>query len=487
MPAQRRSSLSRMTKRHFLRSAFAAIYRLGSKSLQKAMHPAKLNVMHHDRRQSKKRRHDDDLPMLVEPVEPEKLRCPPCPLPEIELDSRAVVPLDPVFTSDVSAVELPNRRSLYYEMDGILGGVPELASKRFSAASSESALVTNLSASSSSSPISPVTSEQWFFSQDFDSPISPVEDTSSFQWPLGERSLNSSSSKTSFEESMSLAINPSSSYDALKPQSIHSSGNAGFATKSFPNIWVDTSCANTRSIDTVRLQSRNDCLREIPSPLEIEAETNSPVKLTEELRGLFNTNVKVSRTKLAQPPISVGRLSVFENYSSAADMFETAWRVVAKVIQGELPESFADVFALVHLGFSCALATQEIDLTDQFHSIFTDLTHWSFAIVSGPDRIHYTTVIQKLFSPHPTIDGLDVFEDSLDTESSLLTPTPLHRSSPERSKSFPTWPPEFSDFESTGHLHVPHPHTDQDNRKQLHDLLKNGITVQLCVQFLNRK
>ena len=486
MYPQKRSHLSKPTRRHFLKYAFTTIYRLGTKSLQKAIHPAKLNVIHHERRRSKKRRFEDEQPIVAGPREDDKRD----PMgPEFELDSTVVGAVSPPSPSEVTVpTELPSRTTRVFEMEGILPIVvepprAELASKRFSTASSESAVATTVSASSTSSPVSPVTSEQFFSSKDFDSPISPADVADIFQWPSNERRrMEGLALDPSTGVAHHTALGTTLSVGSEQPQSLWPSIDTRATARFYPNIRIDTTCANSRPVEEVS-PSLGNFLGKTPSPLAIESQTGSPVKLVEELRGLFNTNYKISYAKLIQPPPSPAITSVFEEYHSAASMFAMAWQAVAKVIRGTLPDTLAEIFALTHLGYACAMATQEVDLFHQLQHIFQDLTNWSNAIPFGQDRVKYLSLIQKLFSP-PALDAaITGLGDPQDTETALLTPTQFNRASPGRSSSFPASPSDSGSRHSKIHLSASNPNVK--DFKKLYVSLKNGPIVRLCVQYLS--
>lgn len=489
MRPQKRSRLFKPARRHFLKHAFTAIYRLGSKSLQKAMHPARLNVIHHDRRHSKKRRYDDEFPTIAPPTRAEKHDA---AFRGAELDSTAIKSaFAPVLSDSTVPAELSGRRTRVFEVEGILPIVvepprAELASKRFSTASSESALVTNPSVSSASSPVSPVTSEQFFSSKGFDSPISPADVSHFLQWSDAQgrhqNSLPVGVSTSAVDSQAHASPWPPAS---ARSQSLWASVGARAALRSCPNIRIDTSCANNRRIDNdLSPESSRDHLGNTPSPLQIESQIQSRVKLVDELRGLFNTTFKISYSKLFQPPPCLTAMG-FESYQSAADMFETAWQAVASITHGVLPDTMSEIFALAHLAYACALAVQETDLVDQLPHIFEDLTLWSHAISKSQDRVRYLNLVQKLFDPQLLETGSSGLEDTLDADSSLLTPTPLHRASPGRSSSFPSWPSEGRPLNEMGQLSVPS--FDITDHKKLHTSLKNGIIVRLCMQYLNSK
>ena len=485
MQPQKRSRLSKPARRHFLKYAFNAIYRLGSKSLHKAIHPSKLNSVHrnhhhHDeRRESKKRRRDTEFSIPT--------------LPGIELDSTAVTSEHSFSASQplpvrvarygLDAAELPNRRTQLCEMEGILPAA-ELASKRFSSASSESALATNPSASSASSPISPVTSESWYSYTGFDSPISPADTSFHFQQFDDNKNAPDISSHKSFTEDARC-----SSHDSSLPAWFANQSRSWSPSRSRnpPQIRIDTSCSGSRIVDGVLSPSVSKYLEKTPSPLQIEAQaqieaqTRDPVKLEEELRGLFNTLFKVSCTKLTQPPPCPTITTIYGSYNSAASMFELAWKAMAKIVKGSLPNTFPEIFAVAHLGYACALGTQELDLVSQFQPIYDDLKRWSGAITSGQDKHNYLTLIQKLFSPETL--GTRNLEELLDHETNLLTPTPLNRAYLLRPRSSALRPSESKPFEDTNRLSITA--LGADELKELYISLRNGPVVRFCVQFLN--
>ena len=451
MRPQRETRFSKLSRRHFLKYALSAIYRLGSKSLRKAINPARSNAAH-ERRLSKKRRYDDEFPTTVGTHEA-ATRDPI--LPGIELDGTAVGGASSCHLDAMMPTELPcSRRTRLFEMDAFMPratehATAELASKRFSTASSESAVATTVSASSTSSPVSPVTSDHFFSSKDFDSPISPADVSDLLQWP-SEIPL-SAGTTSSRHESIELAQATGSE----PSHNVWASVGARAATRSHPRIRIDTSCAVSHPTRKASPQFEN-LLCNTPSPLAIESRTQSPVKLVEELRGLFNTNYRISYAKLIQPPPCPMVTSSFEGNHSAASMFKSGWEAVLKFVNGKIPDTFSEVFAITHLGYACALTVQEADLVNQLPHVFNDLIKWSNAISIGEDRLNYLDLIQKLFSPQIT--------DTEFSGSSDATLLGMGQSTP-------------GDIDQILPL-------GREDAQALYNTLKTGPTIRLCVQYL---
>ena len=477
MRPERTSRLLRLSRRHFLRGAFSAICRLGSKSLKRAIHPAKPKAPGFEGPQPKKRRYVDEEFPIFEPVTSNDVLPQVHPDAElgVELDSIAIRPRSVVSPGVDGSFELPNTRSTLFEMDSVIPDSTvelsraELASNRFSSASA-GGLSAMEPKSVQSSPISPITSDHWFSSIDFDSPISPADVSNFLPWP------ESGELGPIFEENEMQAMFASTfefqhnQEPDLPPQSIEVSRfNTGLTSRGQPNLSIDTSCANSRPIRNEQAQSAGSYLSSTPSPLQIEAQTQSPDKIVEELRGLFNTTYKLTYAKLSQPPVSPISATIFQRHSTPASVFELGWLSVAKVLRGELPQTLWEIFALAHLVYACALANQETNFLEELQDIYDDLVRWSRTIPSESERASFVHVVQQLFEPRSPGSNLPT----------RISPT----ASPDNMLSSRLFWQNLAS--SANHAIVEG--NNALNERDLLTTLKEGIAFRLCVQYLHSK
>ena len=497
-------------RRQFFKHAFDAICRLGSKRLRKAIHPSRTGTVRE--RLSKKRRHGEDeyVPELPTrdmsfqneldsiPVKPQ-LRAPAQPKP------RNIIPRQAV-------AELSTTRTRYFEMEGAIPGVQlaeqdfsesgsvpraELPETRFSYLSTEGNTRDDQTLESPVSAISPVSSDSWFNTENFDSPISPANAASYNPWATLEQTrLTSLSDRTDRTAVVSAdyCIDP----QGESPQTmagIWAPSHIGFAARNYPKIRVDTTCGSAKPVSGHGSPSSGDGSKrhhyraphsfdQIPNSPQIEAETRSPVKLVEELRGLFNNFFKVTCAKLCQPPMSAAASSIFRSYPSAAHLFETGLGALRKTIQGALPNTIWEIFSIAHLAYTCALANQESDLVESFPEIYKDLIHWSDAIVHEQQRTEYLQLVRQLFDPSSHCLEIGPMDKGKGPDNGLYSSTIIGS---DFSFSMPStsaqWTTDVLPYRSMGQLETLGHEFINNNNTLLHSL-RNGITIRLCLQYI---
>ena len=486
----------RHLRRQFLKHAFDAICRIGSKRLRKAIHPHRAGTIRE--RFSKKRRHGEDEYIPELPARDVHLQS--------ELDSTTVkvrshAPAQPKprgFVPRQAVAELSSTRTRYFELpeQEFSEVVPEpraeLPETRFSYLSTEMHTGNDQNPESPLSPVSPVSTEAWLDTENFDSPISPAHAASYKPWAIPEEL---SDADVSDRNVLAAPDYRARVQEGLLQEMAESwkSRPTRLVTRSYPQIRVDTSCSNAASIGQRNSPSTGDGylrnrfelaqgLNQVPSPLQIEAETRSPVRLVEELRGLFNNFFKLTCAKLSQPPMSAAALSLFGSYPSAAMMLEAGLLALHKVIQGVLPNTVWDVFSLSHLAYACALANQETDLVERFPEIYRDLVRWAQAITSEQEKADYLQLVRELFDPSSHCLEAGVmggqmgpgigFSTSAGINSDFSFSTPLPPA-PWATDILPHRPGQLGTMD----------HDFMGDGTLLHSLRK-GITIRLCLQYI---
>lgn len=557
IPNTRAPQLTRHPRKHFLKHAFHAICKLGSKGLKKAAHPSGHGPMS----RAKKRRHAEVEQFIFDVSTDNTLGRP-------ELDSMIRQPLtqnhgsssparlvrqsivelsasqsygkstlshtihephsieqqigmlpgsiptqttfpnsgqslnDHIVTQQLSRVELPERNSFVsfsindYLTDVAQPSIAELSSTRLSYPPATGQDPSDLS--THSSPVSPVDSEQFFNAKNFDSPISPSDTNSFMPWSFNVSRQYQTISNIADDTfvSISAAAVPSRKPSPKPWTSI----GTRTAKREFPTIRIDTSCTNARSVhqtsptknedqkafgSSVRVQSNS--LQNVPSPLKIDSETRSPVKLVEELRGLYNNFFKLSCAKLCQSaPLGSAATSMFKEYPSAAYVFESGYHALNKFLRGVLPTAFWEVFGLAHLAYASALANQEPGFVDRFPEIFTDLMDWSYAITHLEERARYVQLIQQLFRPEshclePVIADNQVLSTINCLEAPQITPTMTFDIPPPPTSPWPTYTSAYS---GENLMALQYEFRDEE---QLLVSLRKGTVVKLCLDYLSGK
>ena len=492
-------------RKQFFKHAFDAICKLGSKSLRKAIHPHRSGTIRERHSKKRRRPEDDSMPEL----------------PSRDVISRneleASIQRKPRNTVPRQEAELSSIRTHYFEMEGPMPNLfseqdlsmelvsepcAELPENRFSYVSTETHARDNRTLDSPMSPISPVTinSESWYNTENFDSPISPANAPSYRPWTNVEETHTTDDADMVDRTTL---LSPGYHVDVQRESSqdvgaLWTSRRPRSTVRSYPQIRVDTSCSNAKSVEGHHLSSseggyargQNDAsqgLNQIPSPLQIEAETRSPVRLVEELRGLFNNFFKLTCAKLCQPPMSAAASALFRSYPSAANMFETSLGALNKVVQGRLPSTIWEVFSIAHLAYSCALANQELDFVHNFPEIYRDLVHWSDAIVHRQEKAGYLQLVEQLFDPGSHCLGTGHMSNAQGPHMGMYNST---GSSAGINGGFgfstsPTstpWSVDILPYRPMGQPETLE-HEFMNNDRLLNSLRK-GITIRLCLQYM---
>ena len=489
------SDIHRHSRRHFLKHAFDAICRLGTRKLRRP-HLPKGNSSR-SLRASKKRRYVEEMPELGGECHPS-----PTTGERVELQGARSIPVDTKRPTSLSAFELPDSSLWPLEMHGSLpehvhpstleSSVPELSSQRFSYPSGTHDSMDDATPDCSLSPaVSPATNSECFFNSDgFDSPISPA-DLSRFTWSLDAidrvNPITSNLRLSSVTSTFDFEDPPSTSSSPVKSGSWHSEGRS---TRPYPNIRIDTSCSTARPVlqpspssSTGGLQrpsASQAALARVPSPLQIEAEERSPTRLVKELRGLFNNVVKVSMSKLGQPPISPSIATLFKDalggYTTAATIFDTSFHALEKIAKGVIPTTLRELFGLSHLVYATALASHQADIAELLPEIFSNLQDWSHAIISNQERATYLHLIKQLFSPEQS--GFE----SATTQHSRYAARYFKQPLPSMPPPPAPWPTVAEPGENLAILQQEF--RDED---QMLNSLKKGIAIRLCLDYLSSK
>ena len=507
----------RDARREFFRHAFKAICRLGSKGIRKAIHPSRPGGWRGTRSSKKRRYRDEDAESLS--------KLPP------ELDSPRMVltsttkpdgytghtsyitpPRPCKRASRYSVVELSGTRSRLFGMD-ICPEIPaaELASDT-PPNPSRTDIMTNQT-SASASPVSSIGLEQWFDPKGFDSPISPTgivdEDEDEDEEQAEHAALAESRDRRPFAiQSTLLPYRGKTLISTGEVQSTMAMRNVSRINPNIPHI--DTSCSAAKSTGRTSLVGSQaiefgaclddifhnsfddtfqnslddifeDSLNNIPVPFQLEAETRSPTKLLEKLRGLFNNQFRLSCAKISRSPMTPEAKSLFRECPSPALMFHIGYRGLRKLVGGQSPETFWEVLGLAHLAYASGLACEVDDLDKRLPEIHADLERWSGVITDNRERSDYLQLVGEMLAPQmqrmeaPSEEHAETISKQANTLGSSY-----NFSSRRVSTQSLGW---FS--QSAMQLHNGLQNSSQDgDKKRLHDVLRKGVTVQLCLQYL---
>ena len=477
------------SRRHFFRHAFDAICKIGSKGIRKAIHPSKAGSRVEFKAGKKRLRSDVDFKA---PLVPSELP-PELPSNGLEISDLPEVSFETSHSSKrvsrTPALEMPSTQSRYLEMEGLIPvqetPLAELASN-VRLTTSENVAGSGSNSDFSNSPISPISSSHWLDSTDFASPISPdLAGYTSRPW-----SAAGVQAQTPMQAPAHNGFVAPHQLDARTSMNTpHENGvtwsTMGNNAKSCPKIRIDTSCSmpppSHFNAPVQQAVASGNELSVIPSPMQIDSDTRSPVKLAEELRGLFHQLFKLSCTKISQPPMSAAGTALFRVHPTSASIFEKGCKALSKVVRGVLPTTFWEVFGLAHLAYAAALADQEPDLAELLPEIYDDLARWSEAIGPQNDRAGYLDLIQQLFTP----EGHAVARLALDTTGQQASSRARRAYSNAASADLHGLSNMWQARGAVGQTNQPLINSSSKTPDQsLFASLRQGIVVQLCFRYL---
>ena len=505
---------SRQSKKRFLKHTLEAIVKLGtpknkrkSRRQSGAQSPSK-------RAAAETAPFLQDKPRIVieQPNRPELGTDHMTPTTTTELDGQAVMTPDPreIMPREASGakrrsrtVELPGAVYNLFEMEGQLPSEflydrAELSDKRFSYTSHSSEDFSTESAT----PVSPVSSQIWYSTRDFDSPISPSDSAISDPWTsvgTDQRQSDPPTSSTHGPSTRNLQVSSS-----LSPHQGDWQEFGSRPPRLVPSIRVDTTCNSGKSVSesspasskgssaahsspSRHIQNLSEAsLGTVPSPLQIEAESRDRNKLIQELRGLFNTLFKLTVAKIHRSLSSPAGDAILRSHISGAWVFDCGFKGLHSLLLGQVPQDFWQIFGISILAYACGLANSEFDLAKQFPAIYNDLINWSQAIVNEGDKSGYVVLVQQLWSPdqncfEPVATDpwvmLNAQLETLEIPHTDMSAAGLVHNAP--------WSMDVVTQSGADPMSMM-PKGYQDNDSLL-STLNDGTAVQLCKQFLERE
>ena len=481
------------SRRQFFRHAFDAICKIGSKGIRKAIHPSKVGSRVEFKTGKKRMRSEVDLKTPLAPSElPPELPSNGLEIPDLP-EVSFVTSQPSKRMSHSSTLELPSTRSRYFEMDGLIPvpdtPVAELASHRMSRlTTSENAAGSGSNSDFSNSPVSPISSGHWLDSEGFASAISP--DVTGFaSRPWSSADVQHQAMQTPAHNGF-VAPHQLDARTNMEPTQGDASSwpVMGSSIKPYPKIRIDTTCtmpppSRFNALPQQPTISSNE-LSVIPSPLQIESDTRSPVKLVEELRGLFHQLFKLSCTKISQPPVSPAGAALFRGHPTSASTFEKGCKALGKVVRGVLPTTFREIFGLAHLAYAAALADQEPEIVELLPEIYDDLVRWSEAVVASNDKAGYLDLIQQLFTPEGHAIARLTLDSTTPQSSSNSRRAYRHAASFNLNDLNNLW---LTSGAVGQPAQAPHKQNNERPEQSLFSSLRQGIVVQLCLRYLGGK
>lgn len=477
-------------RRLFLKDTFKAICRLGSKSIRKAIHPSKYGGWH-GTRSPRKRSYGGG----VTDVGSETTLLPP------ELSSTGMADFS---FSNVSSqfpkrfsrsfVELADRRSCPVELENPFSA--ELPSEPFSRTLSTVIDIPPV-ASASSSPVSPIESERCFDSDGFDSPVSPssLSSYSSLLDKNDEQVLCTAGTESHKHHANKLSAPtvPSRDDRFVPPGGFQSAMAARTFLRTYPNMRIETTYGGTKptsmpspvkdpvmSFETSS-GGISQGLNDVPGRLQIEGETLNQRKLVEQLRGHFNFCFKMSCAKMSRLPMTPAADSFLQDCPSPAFIFNSGYMGLRTLVEGQLPWKFEEVWGITHLAYASAIGCQEDNLVGKLPQIHDDLLRWSEVITDDRKRKDYQEFVGQLFEvlvqriKLPSEGHPEAFPQHTQTFAYGYHSSSGQILAQTRSQGW-----------TTTQMHSSMRNVQQgcEDERRLQSALKEGITVQLCLQYL---
>jgi len=397
----------------------------------------------------------------------------------LEIDSQPV-DLPPYYFPEYTTAELPSGDEMAFEMEG---GVPQVEAVPDLESYSEDSIGL-LTPESSVSPVSPISPHHLcYHTAGFDSPITPHDLATHIPWraaidvepppPRGNVSLTLTGSTDNFD------LGNVQDSDTVSPATLKGK------TRCVPSIRVDTSCSGAREVPEYAPPSMFDGTsspqkNESPSPTsrtpislpQQPIKVNKCAQKTEDLRDVFHALFRESMLKIAAPTVSPAASTLIHTSPTASSFFESGLAAVQKVLLGQLPTRFWEVYGVVHLAFSAALA-DGADVTDRFLEIYQDIMVWSRVIGDLQERANFVQLAAEVWCP-------------VDEHTTVINPRPQKRvgrtrGSPLSATSSTSFAEQRVDSKTQNVGGGIHSTTD------LLNTLKNGVSMRLCLQFLDGK
>ena len=402
------------------KGAVKAIRRLGSKGLQKAIHPSRS-------RKSQSHGWQEHWPKTKE-VNQENIQELMSEAEILELDGQELV------DSALTGITIYEAAGHYlpFEMEDTCTHAAELESETLTCPSMDWESTGDTTPDSSLSPISPVSPGDQWHRQTFDSsdsPISPAERNYTVPWASDETCLTKAAPTTLVERSPSVSCclplsekNKKIGYlksmhmpdTSFTDTTVYMWSNEVTGDEQHHSLIYRTVTAQVASHDNELdvVIGANGALHRSMSYTSAEDTTvPSPLRHVEDLRDMFHIVFGETMQKLKQPPISQQARTLINLSPSAAFLFQIGFETLRKILNNDNKLSFWEVFGLSHLVYASALMSNPADLKQEFRQTFSDIIHLSSQIICAHDKAAFTQLAHELWLPEPYLDGSIISSD----------------------------------------------------------------------------
>ncbi|MCJ1281557.1 hypothetical protein MMC26_000877 [Xylographa opegraphella] len=398
---------SQNSRRPSWKAAVKAIRRLGSKGLQRAIHPSRSRKSQshgwHDHKSDTNARNRGNIYELMPEVQ------------LLELDGQE---------SGKSALNAKNIHEvagtyLQFEMEDTSISVSELDSETLSCPSMDWESTGNTTPDSSLSPISPISPGDEWLRQTFepwDSPISSAERNYTVPWASDKTLLIEDATATMVHQSPSVSccLQVSEKKEHFTyPNSIHIDTSDTETTvfmwsnetkrdeqhHSLIHQTVDAQVATHDDEQYVGVGANGALYHSGISTSAKDTTVPKPSRHVEDLQDIFHIVFGETLQKLLQPPVSQYAMTLINLRPSPAMLLETGFETLRKILNNDNNLSFWEVFGLSHLAYASAILSNPADLKQEFRQIFIDIIQLSSQIVGAEDKAAFIQLAHELWFP----------------------------------------------------------------------------------------
>ncbi|MCJ1394845.1 hypothetical protein MMC18_007725 [Xylographa bjoerkii] len=400
-------NVSQSSRRPSWKGAVKAIRKLGSKGLQKAIHPSRSRrSQNHDWQEQNFETNKGNQGDILELMSEAKLP---------ELDGQGPVQSAPISTTiyEAAGAYLP------FEMEDTCNHAAELESETLSCPSMDWESTGNTTPESSLSPVSPISpGDQWHrqIIESLDSPISPADLSYTVPWASDETRLTKHAATTPVKQSPSAScwLPVSGSKECMVDlKSIHIDTSC---TDTTVFMWSNEVTRDERSHTSIHqiaatqaptyeddsnaaIGASGSLHRSVSSILAEDVTVPSPVRHVEDLRDIFHNLFDETMHKLNRPPTSHQAMTLVSLRPSATFLLRHGFAALRKHLNNENKLSFWEVFGLSHLAYASAILSNPVDLKEEFRKVFIDIMRLSSHIICVEDKVAFMQLAHELWLP----------------------------------------------------------------------------------------
>ncbi|MCJ1478815.1 hypothetical protein MMC13_007499 [Lambiella insularis] len=396
------------SRRHSWKGAVKAIRKLGSKGLQKAIHPSRSKRAQDHKWVGKSVEKDVSRAVGIQELMTEARL--------FELDNQASFSL----SASSGVVHEMVGAYLPLELEDTCDYAIELDSEILSCPSMDWETAGDATPESSPSPISPLSpAERWNqqFSKDLDSPISPTDSVQLAPWALDLTYTIEGESRMAAQEadSVSFAVDEVKSKDTIENSKTIQIDTTFANTTAFmwPGTWStpplslsdyvasdDEDFMNTSMLHPTAPENNAPGLPETAVPL-----VQGPARHIEDLRDVFHVIFELTVQKLSCTPRSYNAIALINSdLLTEGSALDNAFSALRKILRGEYELTFWEVFGYAHVAYASAMLANAVDLVAETRRIFSEILNLSGNITNHDDRSALLQLAHELWSPNTSAD-----------------------------------------------------------------------------------